>query len=186
MIQLTTKILILNQYWKNRTFFRSDLKCSQEIVDSEVADPRFPKVQIIWPIFSQKLHANERNWPERIHQCSVYSQIQCLFIIGQQLEKKTLLPPANDVFEGYVFTRACQSFCSQGGGGVDVQVIGTPPHTHKNIPSSHPPGRYTPLAGTFPRQVHPPGRYTLPATVHAGIRSTSGRYASHWNAFLFN
>ena len=24
-----------------------------------------------------------------------------------------------------------------------------------------------------------------PCAVHAGIRSTSGRYASHWNAFLF-
>ena len=34
-------------------------------------------------------------------------------------------------------------------------------------------------AGT-PRQVHPP------ATVHAGIRSTSGWYASHCNAFLFS
>ena len=26
-----------------------------------------------------------------------------------------LLPPANEVCEGYVFTRVCQSFCSQGG-----------------------------------------------------------------------
>ena len=53
----------------------------------------------------------------------------------------------------------------------------------------HPPGRY-PLAGTppgrytLPPQIHPPGG-TPPATVHAGIWSTSGRYASHWNAFLF-
>ena len=28
--------------------------------------------------------------------------------------------------------------------------------------------------------------YTHPHPVHAGIWSTSGRYASHWNAFLFN
>ena len=42
--------------------------------------------------------------------------------------------------------------------------------------------------------LHPLGRhplaqcmlgYTHPNPVHAGIRSTSGRYASHWNAFLF-
>ena len=52
----------------------------------------------------------------------------------------------------------------------------------------YPPDRYTttppPWAGT--PHPHPPtlGRYTPPATVHAGIRSTSGRYASHWNAFL--
>ena len=59
-----------------------------------------------------------------------------------------------------------------------------------------PPGRYTPLAGTHPPgQVHPTGRYIFPGQVHprqvhrpamhAGIRSTSGRYASYWNAFLF-
>ena len=54
----------------------------------------------------------------------------------------------------------------------------------------HPLGRYTlwqvhpPWAGT-PRQVHPLDRYT-PLAMHAGIRSTSGRYASYWNAFLFS
>ena len=73
-----------------------------------------------------------------------------------------------------------------------------------------PPGRYTPRGGTPPGQVHPPGRYTSqqvhpphprqvqppmagthpregtpPAPVHAGIQSTSRRYVSHWNAFLF-
>ena len=52
-----------------------------------------------------------------------------------------------------------------------------------------------PQAGTPPGQVHSPGRYTNPppgqvhtphppTTVHARIRSASGRYASHWNAFL--
>ena len=50
------------------------------------------------------------------------------------------------------------------------------------------PGQVTPKV--HPRQVHPPGQVhppagTPPATVHAGIRSTIGRYASHWNAFLF-
>ena len=60
----------------------------------------------------------------------------------------------------------------------------------------HPLGRYTPLGRYSPRQV-PPGRYpswagtppwagSPPATVHAGIQSTSGRYASYWNAFLLN
>ena len=71
-----------------------------------------------------------------------------------------LLLPENDVCE---VTRVCLSM-----GGIPGQV--------------HPPGRYTPppWAGTSP-----PDRYT-PATVHAGIRSTSGWYASHWNAFLFS
>ena len=27
----------------------------------------------------------------------------------------SLLPPANEIYEGYVFTPVCQSFCSQGG-----------------------------------------------------------------------
>ena len=31
----------------------------------------------------------------------------------------------------------------------------------------------------------PPGQ-TPPCAVHAGIQSTSGQYASHWNAFLFH
>ena len=105
-----------------------------------------------------------------------------------------LLSPANEVCEGYVFT----GVCLQEG----KTWAGTPPQVH-------PLGRYTPQAGTPPRQVHPPGRYTPQAgtptlagtppgrynplvgtppthlaTVHAGIRSISGRYASHWNAFL--
>ena len=46
-------------------------------------------------------------------------------------------------------------------------------------------GRYNPQAvQPPPRAGTPPGSYT-PTTVHAGKRSTSGRYASHWNAFLF-
>ena len=45
--------------------------------------------------------------------------------------------------------------------------MGYLPHT----PGRPPPGR------------HPPGQ-TPPYPVHAGIRSTSGRYASYWNAFL--
>ena len=43
---------------------------------------------------------------------------------------------------------------------------------------------HTPLAGTPPLGRYPPGRYTHPPAVHAGIWSTSGQYASHWNAFL--
>ena len=55
-------------------------------------------------------------------------------------------------------------------------------------------GRYTPLAGTPPGQVHPPGqeppgqvhpRAGTPPAMHAGIRSTGGRYVYYWNAFLF-
>ena len=60
---------------------------------------------------------------------------------------KSLLPSANEVCEGYVFTTVCQSFCSQGGSTWAVT-----------------PGRYTLRAGTLPGQVHPlpPGRYNPP------------------------
>ena len=42
-----------------------------------------------------------------------------------------LLPPTNEVYEGYVFTPVCQSFCSRGGGGesasVHAGIADTPP-----------------------------------------------------------
>ena len=68
----------------------------------------------------------------------------------------------------------------------DTPLAGTPT----------PLGRYNPSGQTPPGR-HPQGRYTPPGqtplpradtplcAVHAGMRSTSGRYASHWNAFLF-
>ena len=34
---------------------------------------------------------------------------------SHRLETNRFLPPANEIYEGYVFTRFCQSFCSQGG-----------------------------------------------------------------------
>ena len=45
-------------------------------------------------------------------------------------------------------------------------------------PCRQPPGQ------TLPCPMHA-GIHTPPRAVHAGIRSTSGRYASYWNAFLF-
>ena len=54
---------------------------------------------------------------------------------------------------------------------------------------SYPWGRHPPLGRHPPRQKpllgrHPPGKHPL-CTVHAGIWSTSGRYASYWSAILF-
>ena len=42
----------------------------------------------------------------------------------------------------------------------------------------------TPLARD--QRQTPPSWADAPCKVHAGIRSTSGRYASHWNVFLLN
>ena len=78
--------------------------------------------------------------------------------------------------------------------------VGTPPWAGTSPGQVHPLGRYTswagitPLLGRYtplactppwtgtpaPGQVHCQGRYTTP-----GRRSTSGRYASYWNAILF-
>ena len=76
---------------------------------------------------------------------------------------------------------------------------GTPWQVHSRG-QVHPPGRYTPWAGTplpqagTPRAGTPPSGQVHPlwaGTPHHGssacweIRATSGRYASYWNAFLF-
>ena len=60
---------------------------------------------------------------------------------------------------------------------------GTPPpdQVHPPRPGTPPGTRYI-----LPDQVHPPTRYIPPGTrcTPPGIRTTSGRYASYWNAFL--
>ena len=80
----------------------------------------------------------------------------------------------------------CLSHCMLGyiPGQVQPQQVHPPP-------SRYPPGQVHRPGQVHPLQVHPPAG-TSPynqvhplCTVHAGIRSTSGRYASHWNAILF-
>ena len=64
----------------------------------------------------------------------------------------------------------------------------TPPE--QTPPEQTTPGADTPPCQTPPKSRHPPGADTplgqtpLPAA-DSSIRSTSGRYASYWNAFLF-
>ena len=79
-----------------------------------------------------------------------------------------LLPPANVVCEGYVFTRVCHSFCSRGGWST---WQGTPPRADTPRDQVHPPGpgtspwtRYTPWSRHPPDQIHPspPGPGTPP------------------------
>ena len=52
----------------------------------------------------------------------------------------------------------------------------------RHPPWQTPPWVQTPLGTNTPRQTPP--RQAPPCTVHAGIWSTSGRYASLWNAIL--
>ena len=84
-------------------------------------------------------------------------------------------------------------------GGVSASVHAGMPTPHwDQIPlpqsrhptSRHPPGADTPpeqtlpIQQTAPEQTPPPSRHPLEAD--SGIRSTSGRYASYWNAFLYS
>ena len=89
-----------------------------------------------------------------------------------------LLPPANEVCKGYVFTGVCLST----GGSI---WAGTPPGRYPLAGTSpwqvHPPGRYTPLgryspwAGT-PQAGTPPGRYPLAGTAPQADTPPVGRY----------
>ena len=98
------------------------------------------------------------------------------------LSESKCLPPANEVWGKVIFPVACVKNSVHG--GVPGQV---PPR------QVHPPGRYTPWAGTpSPSGRYPLGRYTSPGQVHPTVSSvcweiwaTSGRYASNWNVFLF-
>ena len=99
-----------------------------------------------------------------------------------------MLTELDSICEGYVFTGVCLST----GGGVCLWSRGmsathTPPWADT---TGHPPPWVdtpqvdTPLwADTTPL---PSACWDThrPCLVHAGIRSTSGRHASHWNAFL--
>ena len=94
----------------------------------------------------------------------------------------SLLPPANEVCEGYVFTGVCLStggVCHRSGGVCHIPLPGQTP------PGRHPPPDRCPNGQTPPWADTPTPGQTPPFPVHAGIRSTSGWYASHWNAFLF-
>ena len=71
----------------------------------------------------------------------------------------------------------------------------TPPPPEHTPPWEQTPPEQTPRADTPQEQTLPPSRYppeqtppgadTPPGEADSSIRSTSGRYASYWNAFLF-
>ena len=104
-----------------------------------------------------------------------------------------LLPAATKLGQGNIFTSVCQEFCPRGGGGgclpqcmlgfppgADPPGPGTPPEQTPRDQTHTPRTRPTP-----PEQTSPPGPDPHPREADCSIRSTSGRYASYWNAFLF-
>ena len=103
------------------------------------------------------------------------------------------LPAATKLGQGNVFTGVCDSVNR----GVCLSACwdtNTPPtHTH-NPPEQTPQTTHTPWSRHTPQDHTPPApgadtprtRPTHPPSeADSGIRSTSGRYASYWNAFLF-
>ena len=92
-------------------------------------------------------------------------------------QSKWLLPTATKLGQGNIFTSVCQEFCPQGGrvsASVHAGIHPLPPSPQEQTPSgADPPGQT------------PPGEQTPPREADCSIRSTSGRYASYWNAFLF-
>ena len=105
--------------------------------------------------------------------------------------------PQRSCGQGNIFTPVCHSFCSQG--GLPQCMLGY--HHHHPPPDQTSPWDETPRDQTPPqtrhappyqippwdqppRTRHPPGTRP-PREADSSRRSTSGRYASYWNAFFF-
>ena len=99
------------------------------------------------------------------------------------VDKKPYYRPQRSCGQGNIFTPVCHSFCSQGGRGSASVHAGIP----NPPPPDHPPGT-TPPQDHTPRDYPPGNTHTppdhTPLEADSSIRSTSGRYASYWNAFL--
>ena len=90
--------------------------------------------------------------------------------------------------QGNIFTPVCHSVH---GGGLCLNACWdtNPPDQAPAPRNRHPQGADTPPPGTpqtrHPRTRHPP-RPGTPQEADSSIWSTSGQYASYWNAFLLN
>ena len=106
--------------------------------------------------------------------------------------------PQRSCGQGNIFTPVCHSFCSQGGWwGVCLSACwDTTPRTRHPLPlePDTPPNRHTPRDQTprsrhplehAPPETRPPQSRHTPPEADSSIRSTSGRYASYWIAFLY-
>ena len=109
-----------------------------------------------------------------------------------------LITGRNEVVAKVIFLHLSVILLTEGGGGVcqgEPPLAGrTPPQTRETPPRT----RETPLdkadppdqADPPPGPGRPPSPWTrqappAPREADSSIRSTSGRYASYWNAFLF-
>ena len=87
------------------------------------------------------------------------------------------LPAATKLGQGNIFTSVCLSTGERGKGCLPQCMLGyTPPGADPL--EQIPPGADTPWEQTLPPE-------QTPREAESSIRSTSGWYASYWNAFLF-
>ena len=179
------------QYWYHKTHWYF----------SRVKNGTLEKNAIKVRFLLQNTNTRRFNNHSRILDCSKYdiTTLTLRGMLARDVTDKQIRPClhvnfqpvfANDTFDlyrpqrscdqGNVFTGVCHSFCSRGGrvsasvhAGIppSPQIRQTPPRTRQAPPldQADPPG---------------PGRQP-PREADSSIRSTSGRYASYWNAFLF-
>ena len=116
--------------------------------------------------------------------------------MGESVEP--LLPATTKLGQGYVFTGVSDSV-HRGVGVCQPQCMLGSPLGADTPWSRHPLSRHPPRADApweqTPWSRHPPSRHPpeqtppradTPQEADSSIRSTSGRYASYWNAFLFS
>ena len=103
------------------------------------------------------------------------------------LHDEYIYRPKRSFGQGNVFTPVCHSVHRGGGSswpGTPGDQTHTPPKDQTHTPRDHTPPDQ---AGTPPARPPRPGRNPPgpDPPSPSGIRSTFGRYASYWNAFLF-
>ena len=141
------------------------------------------------------MHTHSRLWFKKVENTSISYLLAHLFnyadihmTVEEVASNCVLLPPANEVCEGYVFTPVCHSVhrgCIPACNGSDTPQEDTPK-------DDTPPGRNQEDTPPRPEDTHPGRNQEDPPrkTDHPWssacweIRATSGRYASYWNAYL--
>ena len=122
----------------------------------------------------------------RVHShLTVIARLRLRLPLGSRMGSASILPPANEVWGKVIFSVVCVKNSVHGGSASVHAGIPPPPQKNRHPPGAHPPGR------GYPPPAPPPGpgppRADTPSPLRSAcweIRSTSGRYASYWNAIL--
>ena len=168
----------------------------------------FVLVPILFPfsVYKPLYYVSQFSWSlHRSHSNLVWindntqSDLSTSFIssVAVKINLCDLITGRNEVVAKVIFLHLCVILFT--GGRVWGRPPGsTPPGQTYALGQTHPPGQTPPRSDT-PWVRHPPGLSTPPGTKYtplglkytpqeadSGMRSTSGRYVSYWNAFLFH